>query len=264
MKKIIFTSLLMVFVFSLSYGQKNNVSIVEKNGKTTISIQDSKKKLDLKVKGKVTFTDDEKGIKTLSPDGSISYKKGKNKLKISQEKEGSLLYVINGSKKMVLDVKDEALIAECVQTMIDLGINGKERAQRIYKETGVSGVFKEVDRFDSEYVKSIYLRGLGADHSLSDQEMIDFLKKADTRLSSDYYKAELLNGIQENYLKKEATADVYLKNVKSIKSDYYLAGTLKKLLKTSLAENQVEEVLATVGAMKSDYYKAEIIKSLLN
>src|SRR5699024_8345426 len=126
-----------------------------------------------------------------------------------------------------------ALIAECVQMMIDMGVNGKERAQRIYEETGFEGVLKEVDRFDSDYVKSIYLSALGAHHSLSDKEMIAFLNQAETRLSSDYYKAELLNGIRENYLRNKATTEAYLNAIKSIKSDYYQAETLKKLWETS-------------------------------
>ncbi len=263
MKKIILISLLMVFTFSLSFGQKNNISVIRKYGKTTLSIQDSKKKLKLKVKGKVTFTDDDRGIKSLSPDGSISYKKGKKKLKIFSEQKGSLLYVINGAKKAVPDAKDETLIAEAVQTMINMGVNGKERAQRIYKETGFDGVLKEVDRFDSDYVKSIYLGALGAQHSLSDKEMITFLNKAETRLSSDYYKAELLKGIRENYLRNEATTEAYLNAIKSIKSDYYQVETLKKLWKTSPTEKQAEQVLEIVKNVDSDYYQAEIITALL-
>lgn len=263
MKKIIFTSLLMVFAFSLSFGQKNNVSITNNNGKTSISIKDSKQKLDLKVKGDVTFTDDERGIKSLSSDGNIYYRKGENKLKILPKKEGSLLYLIDGTKKTAPDSSDEALIAECVQMMIDMGVNGKERAQRIYKEIGFDGVLKEVDRFDSDYVKSIYLGALGAHHSLSDKEMIAFLNEAEARLASDYYKAELLNGVRENYLRNKSTVEVYINIVKNIKSDYYKYEMLKKLGKYSSAEKQAEQVLEIVKSMNSDYYQAEIITVLL-
>src|SRR5699024_12317789 len=103
MKNILAIIVLTVFVFATSFAQKNNISISENNGKTSISIKDSKQKLDLKVKGDVIFTEDEKGIKSLSSNGSLSYKKGKSKLKISQEKNGSLLYVINGTTKSVPD-----------------------------------------------------------------------------------------------------------------------------------------------------------------
>lgn len=131
MKNILAIIVLTVFVFATSFAQKNNnISISENNGKTSISIKDSKQKLDLQVKGNVTFTDDEKGIQSLSRDGLVSYKKDGNTLKITRESDGSLLFVINGTKKSVPEAKDETLIAECVQIMINTGINGKERAQK--------------------------------------------------------------------------------------------------------------------------------------
>lgn len=263
MKKIILTSLLIVFTFSISFAQKNNISISKNNGKTSISIQDSKNKLSLKVKGEVVFTHDEKGIKSLSSDGSISYKKGRNKLKISPENKGALLYVINGTKKTVLNSKDKSLIAQCVQALIDAGINGKERAHKIYDRAGFEGVLREVDRFDSDYVKSIYLNALGANHSLTDAEMIAFLKKAETRLSSDYYKVEVLNGIRENYLRSGVATEAYINNAKSIKSDYYQAKVLKKLWKALPTEKQAEQILEIVKNVDSDYYQAEIITDLL-
>lgn len=264
MKKIICTILLIAFAFTTSFAQKESISISDTNGKTTISIQNSKQKLDLKVKGEITFTEDEKGIESLSHDGSISYKKNNNKLKVSRESDGSLLYVINGVKKSIPDTKDEILIAECVQTLISSGINGKERTEKIYKISGFNGVLKEVDRFESDYVKHIYLTALGSKNSLSESEMISFLGKINTHLSSDYYKAELLKGIQVNYLKKEVTADAYLKTVRNVKSDYYQTAMLERILQQSLTEKQSEQVLAIIISMESDYYKTEIIKKLLN
>lgn len=264
MKNILAIIVLTVFVFATSFAQKNNVSISENNGKTSISIKDSKQKLDLQVKGDITFTDDDRGIKSLSPDGSISYKKGRNKLKISSEQKGSFVYVINGVKKAVPNAKDESLIAEAVQTMINIGVNGKERAQRIYKEAGFDGVLKEVDRFDSDYVKSIYLSTLGTQHSLSDKERITFLNKAETRLSSDYYKAELLIKMQRDYLKNEAVSSAYLNAVKEIKSDYYKTEVIKKSLsRSSISDVQYEQFMDVVSQMESDYYQSEILLSLL-
>jgi hypothetical protein len=56
-------------------------------------------------------------------------------------------------------------------------------------------------------------------------------------LSSDYYKAELLDGIMVSFLSDEATSDAYLKAVSNISSDYYQSTTIKKILNTSLNEN---------------------------
>jgi len=264
MKNIILTLLLVAFVFSCSFAQNQNISKSNNNGVVTISIKDRKQKLDLKTKGEVVFTEDERGIKSLSPNGSISYKKASNKLIISPEKDGSLLYVINGTKKSTPNTKDEVLIAECVQWMINMGINAEVRVEKVYNTAGYEGVLREVERFENENVKSTYLAALGSKQSLSEDEMIAFLKNADSQLPSDYYKSELLNSIQGNYLKSEVTADAYFKTVENLISDYYQADTLERLLKQSLTEKQSEQVLAIVNSMESDYYKTEIMKNLLS
>lgn len=264
MKKIICTILLIAFAFTTSFAQRSNISITNNNGVINVSIQDSKQKLNLKTKGEVRFTEDDKGIKSLSPDGNISYKKARNKLKISPEKDGSLLYVINGTKKSIPNAKDETLIEECVQLMINMGINAEERVEKIYSTTGFEGVLKEVERLQTEYVKSIYLTILGSKNSLSEGERIAFLNTVDSQLPSSYYKTELLNSTQVDYLNQEVTADAYLKTVRNVKSDYYQTAMLERILQQSLTEKQSEQVLAIINSMESDYYKTEIIKKLLN
>lgn len=264
MKNIILSLFLIAFATTISFGQKNNISVSENNGKTNISIQDSRQKLDIQVKGDVTFTEDEKGIQRLSRNGSISYKKNGDKLKITRESNGSLLYTINGTKKSVPDVQDEKIIAACVQTMINAGINGKERAQAIFKKNGLRGVFSELNRFESDYVKHIYLNSLVSNRLLADEEMIYLLEKVNSDLKSDYYKAEVLLKMQKDYLKNAMVLNAYLAAVKKIDSDYYKTEVIKKSLSGSRVNDvQFEHFMDVVSQMKSDYYQSEIILAVL-
>lgn len=264
MKNSILSLFLIAFATISSLGQKNNISVSENNGKTNISIQDSRQKLDIQVKGDVTFTEDEKGIQRLSRNGSISYKKNGDKLKITRESNGSLLYTINGTKKSVPDVQDEKIIAACVQTMINAGINGKERAQAIFKKNGLRGVFSELNRFESDYVKHIYLNSLVSNRLLADEEMISLLEKVNSDLKSDYYKAEVLLKMQKDYLKNAMVLNAYLAAVKKIDSDYYKTEVIKKSLSGSRVNDvQFEHFMDVVSQMKSDYYQAEIILAVL-
>lgn len=264
MKNLILAFLLIALAFTTSFGQNSNISISENNGKTSISIKDSKQKLDLQVKGDVTFTDDEKGIQNLSRDGLVSYKKGGNKLKITRESDGSLLYIINDTKKSVPDAKDETLIAECVQIMINAGINGKERAQKIYSQSGLPGVLKELNRFESDYTKYTYLNALSSKGLMKNDEAISLLSQIDSFLESDYYKAELLMKMQKNYLKNETVQSAYLNAVKGIKSDYYKTEVIKKSLGGStVSDVQFERFMNVVSQMESDYYQSEIILAVL-
>lgn len=264
MKNIILSLLLIAFATTISLGQKNNISISNNNGKTSISIQDSKQKLDIKVKGDVTFTENEKGIKSLSPDGNISYKKAGNQLKITREPDGSLLYVINGSKKSVPDENDEKIIAECVQIMIDAGINGKERVQKIYNQSGFTGVLNELNRFESDYVKYTYLNALSSKGLLNNDDVISLLSQIDLYIESDYYKAELLMKMEKDYLKNEAAETAYLNAVKGMQSDYYKTEVIKKFLNGNpVSDVPFEKFMYVVSQMESDYYQAEIILAVL-
>lgn len=262
MKKI-FLSAAFIFFATLSFAQKNDVSISSNNNGGNFVITSNKDRLEFKLKGDIVFTDDEKGIKSLSSGGNLLYKKEDNKLEIIPNSQGGLSYTINGKSKTSLGNQDHSLIAQCVEFMIQNGVNGKERAERIFKQSGFNGVLKEVDRFKSDYVKHIYLKNLGANASLSDDQMLSFLNKTDQLISSDYYKSELMNAIQENYLKKEATAHVYLQNVKSMKSDYYQANTIKRLLKLPLSDQRFGEVISIVKIMKSDYYQSDVLSMVL-
>lgn len=263
MKKIIITSLLIAFTFSISIAQKKSVSVTRDNNESVLQIKDDAQNVQLQVKGQVSFTDDEKAVEKLAQGSKISYRKNNDELEVTPGDNGSPVYTINGIIKTNLETADKNFIAQCVQLMIDNGVGAKERAAKLYSQGGFPLVLKEVDRISTDYARYIYLNYLGANHSLTDNEMLSFLNKIDTLLSSDYYRAELLNGIQENYLRKEVTANAYLENVKNIKSDYYQFTTLKKLLNSSLAEKQFEKVLSIVGSMKSDYYETEVLKMLL-
>lgn len=125
MKKIIGTLLLMLFAFNIAVAQNTSVSESRESHKTQISVKNKKGKWKLTVEGKVVFTEDDKGIKSLSSDGKIEYKYNKNRLKITPDAEGFPVYVINGTQKAVLDANDQKFVSDCVKMMIDAEINSK-------------------------------------------------------------------------------------------------------------------------------------------
>jgi hypothetical protein len=58
--------------------------------------------------------------------------------------------------------------------------------------------------------------------------MIAVLDKTNQYLTSDYYKAELLDGIMNSFLSEESTSEAYLKVISNMTSDYYQSTTVKK------------------------------------
>jgi hypothetical protein len=264
MKKIFL--FVLVFCTSVAFvsAQKNEVSYSKTDNTFKLKVNNASEKLHLIVKGDVTLGDDDKSIQKISPDGSVEYRNGNQSLDISAAPDGTLSYTINGTKKTNLDNEDKALIGQCVKTMIDYGIDAKNRVKRIFAKSGSGGVLNEVSRFKSDYVKEIYLSWLLKNQKLSKAELIALLNKTDQYLKSDYYKSELLNGVMASFLSDAATSDAYLKTVANMKSDYYQYTTINKLLKSSLNEKQFNGILSIVDNMKSDYYQSEILKRILN
>ncbi|SFQ10740.1 hypothetical protein [Parafilimonas terrae] len=264
MKKII-SSLLLCFAFvALIHAQNNEVSYSRLNNVFNLKVKNSAEKLTLTIKGDVKLGDDDKSITSISDEGYIYYRKKGQSLEVEEDGKGNLLYTVNGNKKSTLTAEDKALVEDCVQLLIDYGVDADNRVQRIFAQKGTSGVLSEVERFKSDYVKEMYLSYLLKNQKLSKDEMVTLLNKANQYLSSDYYKAELLDGVMGPFLADEATSNAYLQTVNSISSDYYQSETVKKLLNTSLNEKQYQQVMTIVSNMKSDYYQAEVVKKLLS
>lgn len=264
MKKIILSLLLCCASLVFIQAQNNEVSYSKLNNVFNLKVKNSAEKLTLTIKGDVRLGDDDKSITSISDEGSIYYRKKDQSLEVEDDGKGNLLYTINGNKKSNLSAEDKALVEDCVQLLIDYGVDADNRVQRIVAQKGIPGVLSEVERFKSDYVKEMYLSYLLKNTKLSKDEMVTLLNKANQYLSSDYYKAELLNGVMASFLADEATSTAYLQTVKSISSDYYQSETVKRLLNTSLNENQYQQVMTIISSMKSDYYQAEVVKKLLS
>lgn len=264
MRTILLSLLVCCASVTLIHAQDDEVSYFKENNTFNLKVNNSSEKLNLALKGDISLGDDDKSISELSQNGSISYRKKNQSLEVENDVKGNLLYTINGNKKTNLSEEDKAVVANCVKLLIDYGVDADNRVKRIFAQKGTAGVLNEVSRFESDYVKEIYLSYLLKDQKLSKDEMIALLDKTDQYLKSDYYKAELLDGIMSSFLSEESTSEAYLKVVSNITSDYYQSTTVKKLLSTSLNEKQFNQILAVVNNMKSDYYQAEVLKILLS
>jgi len=264
MKKIVLFLMLTCAGTTLLHAQKNELSYSRQNNTFSLSLNNQDGNMSLTVKGDVRLTDDDKGVQQISPQGYIEYRNKNQLLNISADRNGTLIYAINGTKKTNPATEDQPLIEECVKIMIANGVDAGNRVKRIFAKSGSAGVLNETARFKSDYVKEIYLSYLLQNEKLSKDEMIALLNKTDQYLTSDYYKAELLDGVMTSFLNNEATANAYLKTVSNLKSDYYQYTTIKKLLNALQDEKQFDQVLAIVANMKSDYYQSEVLKTLLN
>jgi hypothetical protein len=256
--------LMLVLAYSSSTAQKRQQSISKNNNQYQLEIKDNAKNIQLKLIGSVAFTEDEKAIESLSAGSSIYYKKKGDKLDITSGPSNRPVYNINGNKKTNLEEADQQLIAQCIRLLIDNGVGAEERAARLYKNGGATLVLNHLDKLGNDFIRSAYLKYLLTNHHLTNDEMLLFLNKINTRFTSDHYKAELLGAVDYNYLKTEELADAYIQTVSNIRSDFYQTNMIKRLINAPIPEKSFEQMLAVSGFVKSDYYQSEILKLILN
>ena len=249
---------------AIIHAQHDEISYSKEDDKFTLKVKNSSEQLSLTIKGDIKLGDDDKSIAQLSSNGSVYYRNKKQTLEIENDGHGNLLYTINDNKRSSLSEEDKAFIEDFVRLLINYGVDADNRVKRIFAQKGTSGVLNEVGRFESDYVREIYLSYLLKQQKLSKDEMIVLLDKIDQYLTSDYYKAELLDDVMSSFLSEESASEAYLKVVSNMTSDYYQTNTVNRILHTTVNEKQFNQVLAIVKNMESDYYQAEVLRMLLN
>ncbi|MDB5231290.1 MAG: hypothetical protein JWN76_2095 [Chitinophagaceae bacterium] len=265
----IFLLALCAFLSTLSqcFSQKTHTStsyISDDNGWQTIKITDDNGDLEIKYIGDITFTDDETAIKTISANGSLTYKKDGTTIKVTPDAGGQVFYEVNGGeRKTTLRKEESELLSLAIQTMIGYGIGAKERVERIYKKAGSKGVLNEVNKMKTDYVKSIYLDYLLATNSLTADEMTSIANNVKETIGSDYEKGKLLSKFSEKYLSNTVTLAAYLGAIKAIGSDYEKAKAIKIILKQPLVADRFTDVLQITNSISSDYEKAGVLKQVL-
>lgn len=269
MKKIFFAGLFSLTLLNTVHAQEKKssnsyiISNTDNNNRHTISIKDDNGSLDITYTGDISFTEEETAIKSLSQGAVLTYKKDNASLRVTEE-NGQLWYEVNGgAKKLSLDSRESALLADAVKTMIDNGVGAKERVERLYKKSGSKGVLDAVAKLRGDYLKSLYLDFLLATGKLSAAELTEVVMDVKKEISSDYEKGKLLGRFSEKYLEQPATAAAYLDAVKSIKGDYEKAKALKLILQRPLDAARFGDVMTVVAGLSSDYEKAGVLKKVL-
>lgn len=264
MKNIINAGLLLFSLSICSCYEGSNYSINNHDGKTVISINDETGRLRLETRGSIAFTDDETGIKSISYDGYVKFRKNGNKLEAETNGSGVVVYTVNdGTPVTTLNENDRKVLVRAIKEMINVGFDAKNRASRLYTKGGSSAVLTAITDIRSDYVKSMYFEYLVIDNKLTSDEMTAVARAIGQELSSDYEKGKLLQKISTGYLDDERTATAYLDAVNTISSDYEKANAIKNVVDQPLTPAQYGQVLTITGNISSDYEKANVLKQLI-
>ena len=243
-----------------------NLDSIHASGQSRIVHKTQSSSTELSYEGKISFTDDEKDIKSISPGGYFRFSKStfgnRRAVHIESRSDGTLkrTYYV-GKQEVAYEPEGSKWLADMLPEIIATsGIGAEDRVARIFHKAGTKGVLKEISKIDSDYTKNIYFSHLLAQTGLSETDLQAIVSQVRTEVSSDYEKGKLLRKVSVPYLRNEKIAKDYLTSVASISSDYEKAKVLRHVLAvTSLSETTHAQALQTAAGISSDYEKAKLL-----
>lgn len=265
---------------------------------TSVRIDDDGHQLDVQIKGKIAFNDDEDDVASLSDGGSASFAETKRGV------ERRVDYALRGGRvaqryfvddrEQPIDAAGRAWIAALIPNVVrDTVLGAEARVKRFYAKGGADAVLDEIGRIQSGYARRVYLEQLFALGKLAPAQVTRVLGVIDgldsdyerrnaltalaaiapfdeaqqklvigmaEKIGSDYERAELLTGVLPRLAGKPELRAAWLAAAEKIGSDYERRRTLGALLDTDPIDDAIlAEVIRATDAIGSDYERRELL-----
>ncbi len=234
---------------------ETHMEFTTRNGLTSLKV---------KIDGAIEFTDDDRDVKSLSPNGHLTIEEGGwlsgREYDVNADARGNLTKTYSvGRTAKSLDDDGRAWLARLLPQMIrDTGIGAGPRVARILRQAGPPAVIAEIRLIHGDGSKRVYLEQLFSQATLNTEQLKDSAKLI-RGISSDGDKAQVVIAVDEKYF----TGDLrpYLFDAaESINSDGDKRRVLSDIVKKD-AGNTESLVRATRAArhISSDGDKAEVL-----
>ena len=248
---LVFTGLFLIGQDVQAQGRNyNKVRIVENtNGKSSYHWVDGSYSLKIEVQGDIEWTPDERGVKSVSRNGylEITEKKrgGKYSVVIEESSSGNVDYVYRkNGKKRTFDNEGQEWLADILPQVIrETGIGAESRVERILGESGVDGVFDEIELIKRPGPKSLYMLFLFEQAELTGEETVRAAQVA-KEISSPGDKSRFLKITARMFLIHDESKSAYFDAVRSISSPGDKTRTLLHLVDEGLLKDEQSYIIA--------------------
>jgi len=224
----------------------------------------------LSYNGTITFTDDERDIKSISPGGFLKYSKttfgNKREICIQSGSNGALSrkYFVGRSEEPYEPAGRQWLQETLPEIIATTGIGAEDRVRRIYSKSGLNGVIAEINKIENERVQGTYFNYLVGLPALKENDLKVVLNQINRQIDSDYEKSKLLRKVAPRYLQNNKINQEYLAAINNMSSDYEKGKLLSFLLQNAkLSPASFSLVLPAVSQISSDYEQAKVLKQVL-
>ncbi|WP_343854279.1 hypothetical protein [Algoriphagus jejuensis] len=242
---------------------QSNSSIAMSKNSTRWNSDNGNQKSNLETSGKITISDDEKSISSISPGGYLKIERttfGNSRKLFITNKNGTLDYEYNeGGRTKPFEPDGKIWLSEILPELLNTTTIGAEgRVDRLYAKGGTKAVLDLLSKLKSDHVKSGYISIL-LEKKLSNPDMVAVIDAVPSYLDSDHYKYEVYKKIPASYFQN---VDQLSRVVSNLDSDHFRAQLLKPIYKADVLNGQGEKALQLLNLLDSDHFKADIAKSI--
>ena len=223
-------------------------------------------KIEVKVEGKVEFTDDYSDVQQIPVDGALRVRDERTavakKYVVVRGADGQLQrsYTVNGEARAFDAEAREWLRGVLLVATRQGGLDARTRVRRILQRGGTKGLIEEISHIEGDYARRIYFEELLKVENLDDATLTSAIRSASKQISSDYERAQLLLHVADIYLAKSELLPVYFEAADRINSDYEHRRVLSAALKKNkLGQEALLKMLKSSSVIKSDYEKATFL-----
>jgi len=290
--------LLMSFIFLASFyvDAKENVRTRKDDWDSRehfYKSKDSFSAYEIKYKGKITVSDNDKNVEAISPNGYLKITKSSfgnsRAIEIESDDKGNLTKkYFEGKKELSFEPEGQEWLEEILIDVIrKTGIGGKERILRFYNKGGVNAVLEEIEDFERssgysyykttnhaifyfqsvEYsglnVKYLYYKTLVNEINLNKEEVVKVLK-ALTDISSNSTKGTLLRAILNKYELDSYSMEKFLDATETLSYNTERGNTLRAFMKKyDITTENSREFFDVIEGMSINSEKGNVLKPLL-
>jgi beta-lactamase regulating signal transducer with metallopeptidase domain len=231
--------------------------------------QNGTETVDLKIDGTIEFTDDDRDVKSLSPNGYFRLEEGGwfsgHEYEVKADGAGKLTKSYSvGMHEKPMDDEGRAWLGRALPQIIrDSGIAAGPRVARILRQGGPQAVLTEIGLIHSDGSRRIYLEQLFSQAALNTAQLEDAAKLMQ-EISSDGDKAQVIMAEDAKYFTAELRPRLF-QATESISSD----GDKRRVL-SDISQKDGGNAATMVGVeriarhISSDGDKAEVLIEIAN
>ena len=229
---------------------------------------DGANRLDVRLRGTVTFTDDLTDVKSLSDGGTLTVRDMSTLVPHTVEitsVNGAVehAYFIAGVKRPWDDEARRFLATQLPILVRRSGVGAESRVKSIFAKKGAAGVLEEIDLLGGDYARRLYLVTLIDVARFNSATVLPLLQRAGRLMTSDYDRRQVLEHVAANVALDQKGAAAYVQAMTTMKSDYDQREALTALTMGQGTAANGDTLLPALSHIRSSYDRRMVLEAIV-